>query len=665
MIKQSGVFGIFKGYKGIPIDDLKILENIFEKLIKQYPNNMIEKFNIYDNELRKQFNITKSPLDKRYKYIDGFLNIQKNSKLYFDIYKEIIDFNDTIYFHRFTYAKQLLYIYNNNILEKLPTPDQIISSITYCRKYNIPFNDKYTKDKLNNVTSKIILNDMYGLQQPILHKFKTPFQTYIVNKIVLNPKFKLKSSNKSTTSIFKTIYSHSKRGTSNINKKYKSKTRTTKTRTTKTRTTKTRTTNLFFNDLFSSNISKKSSRKSCKSCKSCKSQPKTLFSRTDLSLDKALFNSNNSIVQVGRMIDSRKDFTKANPNEDYDNFKEKFRYYRSKGKDKQNNLNIIVQKILGDYSISQAWLKMYEIIVECDIVPVNKLGIFRSFHFCEAPGTFINCLNNYIYTKTKFNNFEWLAQSLHPRIAKIKDEYGIIKRHPKNWDWGADKTGDISNPDNIKYYSKIIKLFNMNNTTNMTNMNIPFLITSDAGLEPEDPKYPLVAYSSYLAILYSIPINGIMVYKIKDTPLDIPLIWNLIFITYTNFKEMYFFKPIQNSQSREFYIIAKGYLGTIDQNILDYLLMQIDNFDKKTFQQPDTDLFNDMYPEEFIVQLSNIYDKLASNYCNSIERILFYVDNKELLGEDYIKHIKNYVQEKNEEWIKKYKIRRLEKNKIL
>ena len=60
-------------------------------------------------------------------------------------------------------------------------------------------------------------------------------------------------------------------------------------------------------------------------------------------------------------------------------------------------------------------------------------------------------------------------------------------------------------------------------------MPAPFLITADAGLEPEDPKYKLVAYTSYLAILYSLPINGIMIYKIKDTPFELPLIWNLIY----------------------------------------------------------------------------------------------------------------------------------------
>ena len=685
--KRSGINVIFENFKGIDEHDYLDLLKILNTIKKLYPEEGKE-FNIYDKDVRNELHIYKpinKALDVIPKQIIGFLDTNINDKIYDKIkeFTEEINFKKCIFYQKMINilsSTEQIEIMNNT---KLPTPDQIMSSIIYCRKYNIPFNDKYTQDKLNNVTGKIILNDMYGLQQSILHKFKTPFQTYIVNKIVLNPN--LKSVKKSTTSILKTIYSHSKRGTLNINKKYKSKTRTskprttktrstktrsTKTRSTKTRSTKTRTTHSFFNDLFNSNTNRKSSTSHRKvstshnkpSRKFSTSQSKTLFSRTNLSLDKALFNSNNSIVQVGRMIDSRKDFTKANPNEDYEHFKDQFRYYRSKGKDKENNLNIIVQNMLGDYRISQAWLKMYEIIVECDIVPNNKTGTFRSFHFCEAPGSFINCLNNYIYTKTKFNHFEWLAQSLHPRLAKIKDAYHIIKDYPNNWNWGVDKTGDISNPDNIIYYSKIIKLFNMNNTNNM---NIPFLITSDAGLEPEDPKYPLVAYSSYLAILYSIPINGTMVYKLKDTPLEIPLIWNLIYITYTNFKEMYFFKPVQNSQSREFYIIAKGYLGTIDQTILDYLIKQINKFDKTTFQPPDIDLFNDMYPEEFIVQLSNIYEKLASNYVNSIERILFYVDNKELLGKDYIKHIKNYVQEKNEEWIKKYKIKRLETNKKL
>ena len=327
---------------------------------------------------------------------------------------------------------------------KLPTPEQILSSIIYCRKYNIPFNDNYTEDKLNNITSKTILNDMYGLQEPILHKFKTPFQTYIVNKIILNPKLKSTKKNQNNSySVLKTLK------TSNSSKSHHTKH-------TKSILSKS---NTFFNDLFkssstqsknktkSSSTQSKNKNKTKSSSTQSKTKSKTksrsksrtnineksLFKIKNLSLDKSLFNSNNSLVQAGLMIDSRKDFTKENPNEEYDNFKSQFRYYRSKGRNKEPNLNIIVQNILGDNSISQAWLKMYEIISECNIVPLNKIGTFKSFHYCEAPGTFINCLNNYVYTKSRFNKFEWMAQSLHPRLAKIKDAYGIIKRHPKNW----------------------------------------------------------------------------------------------------------------------------------------------------------------------------------------------------------------------------------------
>ena len=673
MVKPTGVFGIFKGFKGISKTELEKYETIFEELKEQYPNNMIDKFNIYEPELRKEFNIN-TPIEtikKRYKYIDGFLNINRKSKEFETMYKEIIEFNNYIYSKKLRYVNKLLYIYENNIIENTPTPDQIMSSIMYCRKYNIPFNDKYNEDKLSDLTNKTILDDMYGLSNPILGKFKTPFQTYIVNKIILNPKLKYKSKSKSrkkanSLPIFKTksIILNSK-----LKPTFKSKSIKLKTK---------NNSNSFFNNLFKLSIKKSKKSKKSTSIKSTSqkstsqksiTQKKSLFKHNNyISLDKALFNSNNSIKQAYLTIDSRKDFTKANPNEDYDNFKEEFRYYRSKGKDKSHNLNLTVQRILDDKSISQAWLKMYEIISECNIVPLNKNGVFKSFHFCEAPGTFINCLNNYIYTKTNFTQFEWLAQSLHPRLAKIKDAYGIIKRHPNNWDWGIDKTGDITNPENIKYYAKLIKLFNMENKNKIDTKqysNIPFLITADAGLEPEDPKYKLVAYSSYVAILYSLPIHGMMVYKIKDIPLELPLIWNLIYITYTNFKEMYFFKPVQNSQSSEFYIIAKDYLGTIHTDIFDYLIKQIDKFDKKTYEPPTIDLFDNMYPEEFIVQLSSIYDKIARNHIHSIERIIYYVDNKDLIGNDYKKHIKDYILEKNEEWLKKYKVKRLAKNKIL
>ena len=54
MVKPTGVFGIFKGFKGISKTELEKYEIIFEELKEQYPNNMIDKFNIYEPELRKE-----------------------------------------------------------------------------------------------------------------------------------------------------------------------------------------------------------------------------------------------------------------------------------------------------------------------------------------------------------------------------------------------------------------------------------------------------------------------------------------------------------------------------------------------------------------------------------------------------------------------------------
>ena len=71
--------------------------------------------------------------------------------------------------------------------------------------------------------------------------------------------------------------------------------------------------------------------------------------------------------------------------------------------------------------------------------------------------------------------------------------------------------------------------------------------------------------------------------------------------------------------------------------------------------------FNKTYPEEFVIQVQHICEKLASNYINSIERIIYYVDNIDELGKDYQKHIESYIAEKNEDWIRKYKPLRLDK----
>ena len=72
----------------------------------------------------------------------------------------------------------------------------------------------------------------------------------------------------------------------------------------------------------------------------------------------------------------------------------------------------------------------------------------------------------------------------------------------------------------------------------------------------------------------------------------------------------------------------------------------VDKFDNPNFNKEEYDLYNDTYPEEFVIQVQTICEKLSSNYVNSIERIIYYVDNIDELGKDYQKHIESYIAEK-------------------
>lgn len=177
------------------------------------------------------------------------------------------------------------------------------------------------------------------------------------------------------------------------------------------------------------------------------------------------------------------------------------------------------------------------------------------------------------------------------------------------------------------------------------------LVTSDCGLEWGNPKYHLVACSSLVAIMNILSIGGTMIYKIL-APIDMGFMWNLIYICYLNFRELTFFKPVQNSQSREFYIIGKGFKG-VENEMMARLLTII-----KRNEIEKVDLFNGIYPEEFVFQVIDIISRLADNYAKSIERIIYYMDNIEeikLNDNAFIKLTEKYIEEKNADWLKRYK----------
>jgi hypothetical protein len=125
-----------------------------------------------------------------------------------------------------------------------------------------------------------------------------------------------------------------------------------------------------------------------------------------------------------------------------------------------------------------------------------------------------------------------------------------------------------------------------------------------------------------------------------------------------HFKDMIIFKPVQNSQSREFYLVCKKYTP-IKTETLEKLMKLLARCKMDTSESiAKEDLFDDKYPIAFVFQMREILQKLADNFDMSIRRIIYIHDNWAEIDVEFLKQLENYMNDKNEEWIKRYDIRK-------
>jgi hypothetical protein len=200
-----------------------------------------------------------------------------------------------------------------------------------------------------------------------------------------------------------------------------------------------------------------------------------------------------------------------------------------------------------------------------------------------------------------FIKSEWYANSLNPRNVANKEKYGevfanelgLMAKHPSRWLFGADNTGDITLPANIKHISGGIAGLRpaipprpplLRKCTEVTCPAEVNLITGDAGISGEMPLYDLqklefaqfvmcIALSEKGAncIIKNFASSYYNAADIVAFKLNLQYTSSLIELYRRNYGSVHIVKPVtSNPLSSEYYIVGCGFKGCTSNQIGDY-----------------------------------------------------------------------------------------------
>ena len=288
----------------------------------------------------------------------------------------------------------------------------------------------------------------------------------------------------------------------------------------------------------------------------------------------------------------------------------------------------ITKYIQDEYNmtVSRAFIKMYELMANYNIVDVNSNTI-NSFHTCEMPGNFISAINYYLKLNNPNIKYNWYANSLNPYNAENKKKYGFIindsygyhRKYKEKWLWGTDDTGDITRRNNIEFFEKKFA----------KNLD---LFTSDCGLASHDQeemleqekRLAILNYCQVLIALLTLKVGGAAVFKLF-IPISEAITVSILLLIASYFDETILIKQASGSPgSSEIYCIALRKNKHLTDDVREYLFKCLANFD------PAKSLFP-VIPHKFLSQIENIATGFVTKQIEYLHRSFYYNDYQDIL----------------------------------
>jgi len=314
-------------------------------------------------------------------------------------------------------------------------------------------------------------------------------------------------------------------------------------------------------------------------------------------------------------------------------------------------LKFILQKEYGIKNVTNAWLKIYELVSKFDIIPRGKE--IKSFHICEMPGAFILGIDHYIRKNMKGSTFNWKSQSLNPYSEYVKkhfdglgDQFNLVTDNPDKWFFGKDNTGNIMNEKNMKYYHKKIK-------------DIDF-VTGDCGVHIEGRAFneqeifeSKLNYSQVLMMLHVLPKGKNFVIK-TFLPFSEPSTISWIYLLYCLFENLFILKPLTSRPANsEIYIIGYNFSGISDE----YLTHLRSVLKKYTYTKG---IFRaDQIPEDFLDSLYQASEYFINQQVEALKKVLYYYERPQ----DIEKHVLPTKKLMITNWLKTYGLYRTNKKR--
>lgn len=287
--------------------------------------------------------------------------------------------------------------------------------------------------------------------------------------------------------------------------------------------------------------------------------------------------------------------------------------------------------------LTRAWMKLYEILSNFNLVNCENETV-KALFLCEAPGSFITCLNHFIKSKNHNCTLDWVANTLNPYYEGIdenavcNDEFIKNGNLLKNWFFASTNTGDILDDAFLNDLIEHVK-----------GKHEFDIVTADGGLNCIDvPEFqeqfmiPLIVSEMIIALNMLKP-GGCLVIK-SFTIFECQTLCCL-YLLCASFQQVDLFKPISSKHGNsELYIICVDYKPNYH---LDKLLSNL--YCKRTEILSELSIFEKKCIKNFLNDFQVKINLFVEAQMEVIRRNLNSFRNKSEKYKNQIMIMKNYI----------------------